>query len=103
MFRQLIIMALALPPSLGLAQVPDSNAELNDEVIPNSLDMSVLASCFGQDPATNSPCSVADVVGDGDSNGDDFRFVVEHFDQAYPWKLYPIPKFVAGGARRCKR
>ncbi len=95
MLRQLAIIALALTPPLGLAQLPDSNADLNGDVITNSGDISVLASCFGQDPATNTVCTVVD--GDGDIDVDDFRFVAARFGQAYPWKLYPVPKFVVRG------
>ncbi len=96
MLRQLAIIALTLTPPFGLAQMPDSNADLNGDVMTNSLDFSILASCFGQEPATNNACTVADVDADGDIDVDDFVFVAARFGQAYPWKLYSLPKFIAG-------
>ncbi len=96
MLRQLALFTFALAPSLGLAHIPDSNADLNGDVITNSLDFSILASCFGQDPASDASCTIADVDRDGDIDTNDFVFVAARFGQAYPWKLYPLSDFAAG-------
>ncbi len=96
MLRQLALIVLALTPPLGFAQIPDSNADLNGDAITNSLDFSVLAGCFSQDPETSTACAVADVDTDSDIDVNDFLFVAARFGQAYPWKLYPLPKFAVG-------
>ncbi len=39
--------------------------DLNGDGVINILDVSLVASCYGLDPATNPQCQVADVIGDG--------------------------------------
>jgi hypothetical protein len=93
--RRWLLLALALISPLGFAAV-DSNADLNGDAMVTSQDISLLASCFAQDPASNSACAPADVDEDGDIDVDDFSFVSARLGQAYPWTLYPIPSFIAG-------
>jgi hypothetical protein len=69
----------------------NSNADLNGDAVVTSQDVSVLASCFGQDPTVNSACVKADVDDDGDIDQDDFGFVSARLGQAYPEALYPLP------------
>jgi hypothetical protein len=82
---------LVLLSPLGFA-IPDINADLNSDVLVNSVDISELSNCFGQNPQSNSSCAVADVDEDGDVDLNDFSFVSARLGQAYPWVLYPKPK-----------
>ncbi|MEJ2611471.1 MAG: VCBS repeat-containing protein, partial [Candidatus Thiodiazotropha sp.] len=47
-----------------------------------------LASCFGQNPASNADCAKADVDEDGDIDRDDFSFVSARMGEAYPEILF---------------
>jgi hypothetical protein len=90
-----VFLTLALFSPFGFA-APDSNADLNGDVLVNSLDISKLSSCFGQDPMNNSVCATADADEDGDIDIDDFSFVSARLGQAYDWLLYPSPVFNVG-------
>lgn len=57
-----------------------SDPDLNNDGVVNILDVSMVGSCFGQDPS-NPPCDVADTDGDGDVDFDDINFVVASFGQ----------------------
>jgi hypothetical protein len=54
-------------------------ADMNNDGVVNILDVSLLASCFGQDPATNLQCGVADLNADGDIDVDDLKLVTANF------------------------
>jgi hypothetical protein len=69
--------------------IPYSSADLNGDVVVNSLDISRLSSCFGQNPLMNNDCKVADVDADGDIDREDFSFVSARLGEAYPGNLYP--------------
>jgi hypothetical protein len=56
-----LLCALALVSPLGFAIAVDADADLNGDAMVTSQDISILASCFGQDPASNSDCAKADV------------------------------------------
>ena len=56
-------------------------ADMNNDGVVNILDVSLLARCFGQDPATNLQCGVADVVRDEAVDGDDLKFVTAKFGE----------------------
>jgi len=56
-------------------------ADLNNDMVVNILDVSLLASCFGQDPAVNLQCGVADIVRDDDVDIDDLKFVAAKFGE----------------------
>jgi hypothetical protein len=90
--RRGLLAAFVLTAPVGHATLL-SNADLNGDAIVNSLDISKLSSCFGQDPASNSDCSVTDVDTDGDIDRDDFAFISAHLGETYPWALYPSPVF----------
>jgi hypothetical protein len=85
--RQWAFLVLALITPLGFAAV-DSDADLNGDAMVTSQDISLLASCFGQDPLSNSDCANADIDEDNDIDGDDFSFVSARMGEAYPWTLY---------------
>jgi hypothetical protein len=93
--RRLLFLTLTLATPYGFA-APNANVDLNGDALVNSQDSSILASCFAQDPGTNSACTRADVDEDGDIDMDDFSFVSARLGQAYPWTLFPSPKFFAG-------
>jgi hypothetical protein len=82
----LITFALASPLSFSLPL--DSDADLNGDAQVTSQDISILASCFGQNPGNNSDCAKADVDEDGDIDSDDFSFVSARLGQAYPEALF---------------
>jgi hypothetical protein len=75
---------------------PDSNADLNGDVLVDSRDISKLSSCFGQVFASNTACDVALADEDDDIDMDDFSFVSDRLGQAYPWMLYHAPMFDMG-------
>jgi hypothetical protein len=83
-------LAIFLISPLSMA-VPDSNADINGDAFTNSLDISKLSSCYGQNPMSNSECASADVNEDGDIDVDDFSFVSDRFGDTYPWILYSSP------------
>ena len=56
-------------------------ADMNNDGVVKILDVSLLASCFGQDPATNLQCGVANVVRDEVVDGDDLKFVTAKFGE----------------------
>jgi hypothetical protein len=93
----LMLFVLALISPLGFAAL-DSKADLNGDAMVTSLDISIVASCFGQVPVNNRDCAKADVDEDGDIDGDDFNFVSERLGRTYPWMLYPSAVFPAGTA-----
>ena len=76
-----VVAYLASIP-LMFAQAPDP--DLNNDGVVNILDISLVGSCFGQDPATEARCSVADTDGDGDVDMDDLSFVLGSFGQSFP-------------------
>jgi hypothetical protein len=83
--RNWLLLAIALTlPAMAYA-----SADLNDDAIVNSQDISLLANCFGQEPV--SDCARADVDEDGDIDADDFSFISERLGQAYPERLFPEP------------
>ncbi|QQO54161.1 MAG: hypothetical protein N838_13215 [Thiohalocapsa sp. PB-PSB1] len=62
----------ALAVSMAAAQAPDP--DLNDDGIVNIYDVSLVSSCFGQDPLTVPRCRIADTDGDGDVDMDDINY-----------------------------
>jgi hypothetical protein len=89
-FLSSVFLAMFLTSPLSLA-IPDFNADIDGDAFTNSLDISRLSSCFGQDPMSNSACASADVDEDGDIDVDDFSFVSDRLGQSYPWTIYPSP------------
>jgi hypothetical protein len=85
--RRWALLCLTLIPPLGNAAV-DSDADLNCDAMVTSQDISLLASCFGQDPMSNSACAKADVDEDNDIDVDDYSFVSARLGQAYPEMLF---------------
>jgi hypothetical protein len=83
-------LAIFLTSPLSLA-VPNSNADINGDVLTNTQDISLLSSCFGLNPKSNSAYASADVDEDLDIDSDDFEFVSERLGQTYPWILYSSP------------
>jgi hypothetical protein len=86
-----LLCALALLSPLGFAVPQDSDADLNGDAMLTSQDISILANCYGQDPASNSDCAKADVDEDGDIDGDDFSFASARLGLAYPETLFQEP------------
>jgi hypothetical protein len=89
-----LFCALATISLRGFAVPQDSDADLDGDLIVTAQDISILASCFGKDPASTSACEKADVDEDGDIDGDDFSFVSARLGQAYTETLFqeqPIP------------
>ena len=68
--RQYLMLAvlgcvwLCLGPARVWAHAPDP--DLNNDGVVNILDVSMVSSCWGQDPAMHPPCHAADTDGDGD-------------------------------------
>jgi len=56
-------------------------ADLNNDGVVNILDVSLLASCFGQDPRINLKCGVADIVRDDAVDIGDLKFVTAKFGE----------------------
>jgi hypothetical protein len=77
-----------------------TNADLNGDAMVTSQDISIVLSCFGQDPASNDDRAKADVDKDGDIDRDDFSYVSARLGQTYPWRLYPLSSFQTGGEPR---
>ncbi len=73
-------LGLLLGPARAWAQATDP--DLNNDGVVNILDLSLVGSCFGQDPATFPQCQVADTDGDGDVDFDDLNFVLASFGQS---------------------
>ena len=73
-------LGLLLGPARAWAQAADP--DLNNDGVVNILDISLVGSCFGQDPATFPQCQVADTDGDGDVDFDDLTFVLTRFGQS---------------------
>lgn len=86
-------------PALALAfpSVAYSSADINGDAMVTSQDISILANCFGQDPASSSTCARADVDEDGDIDMDDFSFVSARLGQAYPETLFASQQSYAVG------
>jgi hypothetical protein len=82
-----LLFVLVLVSPFGFAAL-DSNADLNGDAMVTSQDISKLASCFGQNPASNADCAKADVDEDGDIDRDDFSFVSARMGEAYPEILF---------------
>ena len=59
-----------------------SDPDLNNDGVVNILDVSMVASCVGQDIGALPECEVADTDGDGDIDTDDLDFVTAAFGQA---------------------
>jgi hypothetical protein len=93
--RRWAFFGLAMISPLVLA-ASDQNADINGDLFVNNLDISKLSSCYGQDPAINSDCAMADVDEDGDIDTDDFRFVSSRLGQTYSWTpITPAPLAIA--------
>ncbi len=89
----LLSLFLLCPSLLLWAQAPDP--DLNDDGVVNILDASIVGSCFGQDPAANAQCQLADTDGDGDVDMDDLNFVIAAFGQTgFPTDTVP-PTIIA--------
>jgi hypothetical protein len=86
-------LLLALVSPLGFAAV-DSDADLNGDARITSLDISIMASCFNQDPLSNSSCTKADIDEDGDIDIDDYRFVSARLGETYPELLFALPQVI---------
>jgi hypothetical protein len=93
--RWILLMLVSITPH-GLA-AENSDADLNGDAMVTSQDISLLASCIGQDPLSNSDCTKADIDEDGDIDADDFSFVSERLGEAYPSTLYPVPLVYSTG------
>ena len=74
----MVLMLLAAAPAW--AQL-GSDPDLNDDGVVDILDISLVGGCFGQDPATNSVCAIADRDGDGVIGADDINNVVQHYGE----------------------
>jgi hypothetical protein len=97
-----LIAALVVVSPHGLATPLDSNADINGDAMVTSLDISMLASCFGKDPLNNKSCAKADVDRDGDIDADDFSFVSTRLGQSFPETLFEelvLPSSFAVGDR----
>jgi hypothetical protein len=76
---------------LAFPAIAYSSADINGDAMVTSQDISILASCFGQDPVSHSSCARADVDEDGDIDVDDFSFVSARLGQTYPETLFQEP------------
>lgn len=60
--------------------------DLNSDNIVNILDISLIGSCFGQDPSTNAACQAADTDHDGSIGFGDLECVTSNFGQSGPFE-----------------
>ena len=60
---------------------PFADPDLNDDGTVNILDVSLLGSCLGLDPAADAGCQDADPDCDGDVDQDDLGYLVANFGQ----------------------
>lgn len=67
----------------GGSCTPAPDPDLNDDGIVNILDISLVGSCFGQDPSTVSACALADTNCDGIVDYIDLYFVIGGFGQVF--------------------
>jgi len=74
------ILGLLLMPAAAWARATDP--DLNNDGTVNILDVSMVGSCYGQDPASLPQCQVADTDGDGDVDFDDLNYVTGSFGQS---------------------
>jgi hypothetical protein len=72
-------IAVACAASLLLAAGCSVNPDVNHDGVVDIFDISLVASCLGQDPQANLQCTAADVDGDGDVDQYDFDYVVAFF------------------------
>jgi hypothetical protein len=79
---------LFLAFALALPGVLHASADIHGDAMVSSEDISILASCFGQDPTGDCARADADADEDGDIDGDDFSFVSERLGEAYPETLF---------------
>jgi hypothetical protein len=97
-----LLAALVVVSPHVLANPLDSNADINGDAMVTSLDISMLAGCFGQVPSSNKDCVKADVDRDGDIDADDFSFVSARLGQSFPETLFEelvLPSSYAVGDR----
>lgn len=75
--------ALGETAGSGGSCTPAPDPDLNDDGIVNILDISIVGSCFGQDPQVIAQCAVADTNCDGLVDFADLNFVNSGFGQSF--------------------
>lgn len=71
----------------SVANAQTSDPDLNDDGIVDVLDVSIISSCYNQDPSSQPQCAASDIDGDNDIDMEDINIVIASMGMQFPLPL----------------